>query len=140
MPQEVIIPLTDTERTDIEYHLGWLLFQQPLLVNGRMTEHQVLSLLRNTINHTEASGVYRIREALCELQKCLDQKKALRGKAGIKRVGDVEIDVDAGLRTIDEEYKAWANKLADIYGGHKNLYSMFHAQIGSTSNTLQESF
>lgn len=134
------MPLTPTEKTDIEYHLGWLLFQQPLLVNGRITDHQIVSLLRNTIEKTEEKSIFRVREALCELQRCQDETKRLRQRAGIKRVGDIELDVDAGLRTIDEEYKRWANKLADIYGGHKNLYSMFHNQIGNAGNSLQESF
>ena len=134
------MPLTPTEKTDIEYHLGWLLFQQPLLVNGRITDHQIVSLLRNTIEKTEEKSIFRVREALCELQRCQDETKRLRQRAGIKRVGDIELDVDAGLRTIDEEHKRWANKLADIYGGHKNLYSMFHNQIGNAGNSLQESF
>ena len=134
------MPLTPTEKVDIETHLGWLLFQQPLLVNGRITEHQIVSLLRSTVERTEEKAVFRVRECLCELQRCLDQKKSLRGRAGIVQVGDVKLDVEGGLRIIDEEFKAWANKLADIYGGHKNMYSLFLQQIGAAGNFLQESF
>lgn len=131
--------LTEEERVDIEYHLGWVLRQQVLLANGNIVEHQIVSLLRSLVNDTEPKHEYRIREALCELQRCQDEKKSLRGKAGIVRTGDTYLDVDGGLRTLDEEYKLWANKLADIYGGHKNMYSLAHAQIGNGAS-LQDGF
>lgn len=134
------MPLTPTEKVDIETHLGWLLFQQPLLVNGNIVEHQMISLLRSTVERTEEKAVYRVRECLCELQRCLDERKRLRGRAGIVQVGDVKIDVSGGLMIIDEEFKVWANKLADIYGGHKNLYSLYHQQVGNVGTRLQESF
>ena len=134
------MPLTPTEKVDIETHLGWLLFQQPLLVNGNIVEHQMISLLRSTVERTEEKAVYRVRECLCELQRCLDERKRLRGRAGIVQVGDVKIDVSGGLMIIDEEFKVWANKLADIYGGHKNLYSLYHQQVANVGTRLQESF
>lgn len=131
--------LTAEEQVDIEYHLGWVLKQQVLLANGNIVEHQLVSLLRSLVRETEPKHEFRIREALCELQRCQDEKKSLRGKAGIVQAGEVKLDVERGLRTIDEEYKGWANKLADIYGGHKNMYSLFHEQIGNGAS-LRESF
>lgn len=131
--------LTTEEQVDIEYHLGWVLKQQVLLANGNIVEHQLVSLLRSLVRETEPKHEFRIREALCELQRCQDEKKALRGKAGIVQAGEVKLDVERGLRTLDEEYKGWANKLADIYGGHKNMYSLFHEQIGNGAS-LRESF
>lgn len=131
--------LTPEEKVDIEYHLGWVLMQQVLLANGNIVEHQIESLLRTLVKDTEPKHEYRIREALCELQRCQDEKKALRQKAGVTQVGDVKLDVPGGLLVLDEEYKGWANKLADIYGGHKNMYSLYHQQIGNAS-TLRESF
>jgi hypothetical protein len=131
--------LTTEEQVDIEYHLGWVLKQQVLLANGNIVEHQLVSLLRSLVRETEPKHEFRIREALCELQMCQDEKKALRGKAGIVQAGEVKLDVERGLRTLDEEYKGWANKLADIYGGHKNMYSLFHEQIGNGAS-LRESF
>jgi len=131
--------LTTEEMVDIEYHLGWVLKQQVLLANGNIVEHQVVSLLRTLVYDTEPKHEFRIREALCELQRCQDQKKSLREKAGVTQVGDVKLDVAGGLMILDEEYKGWANKLADIYGGHKNMYSLYHQQIGNGS-TLQDSF
>ena len=131
--------LTAEEMVDIEYHLGWVLQQQVLLANGNIVAHQVTSLLRTLVHDTATKHEYRIREALCELQKCQDEKKALRQNAGIQQAGDVKINVADGLAILDEEYKGWANKLADIYGGHKNMYSLFHQQIGNGSS-LQESF
>ena len=59
------MPLTPTEKVDIETHLGWLLFQKPLLVNGRITEHQIVSLLRSTVERTEEKAIFRVRECLC---------------------------------------------------------------------------
>lgn len=131
--------LTTEEQVDIEYHLGWVLKQQVLLANGNIVEHQLVSLLRSLVRETEPKHEFRIREALCELQRCQDEKKALRRKAGIVQAGEVKLDVERGLRTLDEEYKGWANKLADIYGGHKNMYSLFHEQIGNGAS-LRESF
>lgn len=131
--------LTTVEKVDIEYHLGWVLKQQVLLVNGNIVTHQIESLLRHLVNDTEQKHEYRIREALCELQRVQDEKKKLRQFAGVTQVGDTRLDVDKGLFTLDEEYKGWANKLADIYGGHKNMYSLYHQQIGNGS-PLQESF
>lgn len=131
--------LTSAEKVDIECHLGWVLRQSVLLANGNIVEHQVISLLRILVNDTLPKHEYRIREALCELQRCQDEKKRLRQMAGIQQIGDVKLDVDRGLFTLDEEYKGWANKLADIYGGHKNMYSLYHQQIGLGAS-LQESF
>lgn len=131
--------LTTEEKVDIEYHLGWVLMQQVLLADGNIVEHQMESLLRTLVKDTEQKHEYRIRECLCELQACMNEKKALRKNAGITQAGDVRVDVASGLLVLDEEYKGWANRLADIYGGHKNMYSLYHQQIGNGSS-LRESF
>lgn len=124
------MPLTDTEKHSIEYHLGWVQDSQALLLNGNVVAHQIISLLRHNIERTEENKVYRVREALCECQKIQDSLKEVRGKFGAVRIGDIEYDAEKAVQLLDNEYLRWTRKLADMYGGHENLYSRERQQLG----------
>lgn len=124
------MPLTDTEQHSIEYHLGWVQDAQALLLSGNVVAHQIISLLRHNIQRTEENKVYRVREALCECQKIQDQLKEVRGKFGAVRLGDIEYNAREAVEMLDYEYLRWTRKLADMYGGHENLYSRERQQLG----------
>lgn len=98
------MPLTDTEKHSIEYHLGFVQDQQVLVMSGNLTWHQVISMLRANIDRTTEDKVYRVREALCECQKVQDQLKAVRERFGVKRVGDTELDNREAIELLENEY------------------------------------
>jgi len=133
------MPLTDTEKHSIEYHLGWVQDEQALLLSGNVVAHQIISLLRHNIQRTAESKVYRVREALCECQKIQDQLKEVRGKFGAVRIGDIEYNAREAVEMLDYEYLRWTRKLADMYGGHENLYSRERQQLGGGAG-MQESY
>lgn len=135
MPAE----LTDTEKHSIEYHLGWVQDEQVLLMSGNPVDHQIVSLLRSNINKTPANKVYRVREALCECQKIQDQLKAIRERFGVTQVGNTTLDNREAIELLENEYTRWTDKLADMYGGHKNAYSLEHQRMGG-AGVIMESY
>lgn len=131
------MPLTDTEKHSIEYHLGWVQDDQVLIMSGNLVAHQIVSMLRANILRTPEHKVYRVREALCECQKIQDQLKDVRGKFGAVRLGDIEYDAEKAVQLLDNEYLRWTRKLADIYGGHENLYSRERQQLGGGAPMME---
>ena len=123
------MPLTETEKHSIEYHLGWVQDQQVLVMSGNLTVHQVLSMLRANIDRTTEDKVYRVREALCECQRVQDELKAVRKRFGVKAVGSTALDNREAVELLENEYTRWTDKLADMYGGHKNAYSLEHQRL-----------
>ena len=133
------MPLTETEKHSIEYHLGGVQDQQVLVMSGNIVEHQIISMLRANIIRTSEDKVYRVREALCECQKIQDQLKEVRGKFGAVKIGDITFDAEKAVQLLDNEYLRWTRKLADIYGGHENLYSRERQQLGG-GGPMMESY
>jgi len=131
------MPLTETEKHSIEYHLGWVQDEQVLAMNGNLVEHQIVSLLRANINNCTETKVYRVREALCECQKIQDQLKDVRGKFGAVRIGDITFDAEKAVQLLDAEYLRWTRKLADMFGGHENLYSRERQQLGGGTGMME---
>ena len=131
------MPLTDTEKHSIEYHLGFVQDQQVLVMSGNLTWHQVISMLRANIDRTTEDKVYRVREALCECQKVQDQLKAVRERFGVKKVGDTELDNREAIELLDNEYTRWTDKLADMYGGIKNAYSLEHQRLTGAPGVVE---
>ncbi len=132
--------LTPTEKHSIEYHLGWVQDTQVLAMSGNVTVHQVLSLLRSNIEKTTPDKVYRVREALCECQKVQDQLKGIRERFGVTQVGNTSLDNREAIELLENEYTRWTDKLADMYGGHKNAYSAEHQRIGGIPSGIMESY
>lgn len=131
------MPLTDTEKHSIEYHLGWVQDTQVLVMSGNVTEHNVVSLLRANIERTTEDKVYRVREALCECQRVQDELKAIRKRFGVKKVGDTELDNYEAVMQLENEYTRWTDKLADMYGGHKNAYSLEHQRLTGAAGVTE---
>ena len=132
-------PLTEKEKHDIEFHLGWVMDQQVLLMSGNVVDHQIVSLLRSNVNQCPVFKVERVREALCECQKVLDQMKAVRSKFGLTNSGDVSYDAQQAVQLLEDEYTRWTDILADMFGGHKNAYSRHHQRL-TPMQGLRESY
>ena len=132
--------LTPTEQAAIQIHLGWVLNPTVLLVNGNVVNHQITSLLRKLVNDTPEEQEWFVREALCELQRIQDERKALRKRIGIVASGDVKLDTPGGFMSLDDEFSHWARLLADIYGQHSNAYSMLLSKVGANTPTLSDGF
>lgn len=131
------MPLTDTEKHSIEYHLGWVQDTQVLAMQGNVTEHEIISMLRANIERTTEDKVYRVREALCECQRVQDELKAVRKRFGVKAVGSTALDNREAVELLENEYTRWTDKLADMYGGHKNPYSREHQQLTGASGVVE---
>lgn len=132
--------LTPTEQAAIQIHLGWVLNPTVLLVNGNIVDHQIISLLRSLVHDTPEAAEFFVREALCELQRINNERKALRARVGITQAGNVKFDTPQGFMTLDDEFSYWARRLADIYGSHSNEYSRLLQRVGAAGGGLQESF
>lgn len=131
------MPLTETEKHSIEYHLGWVQDQQVLAMQGNVVEHEIISMLRRNVNACTEDKVYRVREALCECQKVQDQIKAARSKFGVQKIGDITYSSREAIELLNDEYLRWTRKLADIFGGHENLYSRERQQLGGGGGMME---
>jgi len=134
------MPLTDDEKGKIAWHLGWTEYPQVLNVSGIVVDHNIVTMLRRNIEECPESAIGRVRRCLCECDKIIDQISAAREKFGVKQVDGIVLDASEQMRLLDDEYNRWRYHLADMFGGHINLWSFLNRNRLGTVSGLQECY
>jgi len=132
--------LTDDEKGKIAWHLGWTEYPQVLNVSGIVVDHNIVTMLRRNIEECPDSALGRVRRCLCECDKIIDQISAAREKFGVKQVDGIVLDASEQMRLLDDEYNRWRYHLADMFGGHINLWSFLNRNRLGTVSGLQECY
>ena len=133
------MPLNDDEKVRIQFHLCWTPYSQVINVSGIVVEHNVVTMLRRNMDDAPEAAMATIRECLCECEKVLVQIKAARDRFGVSQIGEIKLDSQQMMMLLNDEYNRWRKALADLFGGHINLWSLLNQQLGVTGG-LQECY
>lgn len=133
------MPLTDNEKIRIQFHLCWTPYSQVLNVTGIVVDHNVVTMLRRNLEDCPESALTTVRECLCECEKILGQIKEARDRFGVSEVDGIKLNSEKQMQLLNDEYNRWRKALADLFGGHINLWSTLNEQLG-VSGGLRENY
>ena len=131
------MPLTEHEKIRIQFHLCWTPYSQVINVTGRVVDHQIVTMLRRNMEECPEAALSTVRECLCECEKILGQLKAARERFGVSEVEGIKLDSSTQMRLLDDEYNRWRKALADLFGGHINLWSLLNEQLGVSGGLME---
>jgi len=124
------VPLSDDEKIRIQFHLCFTPYSQVINVSGIAVDHNIVSMLRRNMDTCPEGALATVRECLCECEKILAQIKAARDRFGVSEVDGIKLNTTEQMVLLNDEYNRWRKAMADIFGGHINLWSLLNEQLG----------
>lgn len=124
------MPLTDTEKERVRYHLGYLAVQPAASLSfGIPRPIQTVFLLETAMNNIIEVSCDRVR-SIVRTMECIEQKltEAL-DRLAVERIDEITIR-DGEPDRLEREYGRWGGRLADMLGVPFYPYSNRFKNVG----------
>lgn len=122
--------LTTEEIEAVAYHLGYPNTERaPGLPGSFATSGPMAWAFQSAVTNLKVGSEPFVRRCIEELQCIEDQMSSSRRELGVKRVGNIELDMRDAEAELEVQYINWADKLADALGVPVNPLSQHHNHI-----------
>lgn len=122
--------LNDPEKTAIRYHLGYLNITTPLAIAlGFPTASHLQFIVESAMNSVILSAEPRVRRCIQELDCIEDQQSTFRTSLEVVKSGTTTIRGPDAFAELDQQYRRWSQRLADLLGTPLNPFSAQHQDL-----------
>jgi hypothetical protein len=131
--------LTDQEKVAIGYHLGYPNTTMAYGLPGGFTTSGPFSFaFSNAVDNLKPSSEAFVRRCVQDLQCIEDKMTELRRDLGVKKVGNIELDIEGALGELEVQYRNWGKKLADLLGVPINPFSEHWMDVYGGNRVLEQ--
>ena len=134
--------LTPKQRSEAKRHLGYpLITAVETLRSGMLPSgpDDLTFAMEKAFDNVLPEAEAVIRDIHLPELACIEQQIAeQRGDLAVLAVGATQLAGPAGMMALYDEYRRWAQKLADAIGVPMYRHSQFHREIGSFGGRVIE--
>jgi hypothetical protein len=134
--------LTPKQRSEIKRHLGYPLISAVETLRSGMLPSgpdDLTFALEKAFDNILPESEAIVRDLYLPQLECIEGQIAdQRGDLAVLAVGATQLAGPQGMSSVYDEYRRWAQKLADLFGVPMYRHSQFHHEIGTFSGRVIE--
>lgn len=130
---------SDAEKVAVRYHLGYQNVSTPTAIAlGYPSASHLAFILDSSLNSMLPESLPFVRRCIQELQCIEDQMSSFRSSLLVTSTGGTTLRGSGAFLELENQYRNWCQKLADVIGTPVNPFSLHHQQLGTMGGGVIE--